>query len=154
MFANRPTGCLQWPAASSCGPSHSSAVGSEQTSGSVHRYGSGGTWCWRQGCQLLSHARQCVHTIIIIIIFNPVILTTLPHGRQSHPTSHILRIPGSHCDSQIMIIPPLTVCLIIFFQSSSHVLHLPQQYWCFPSCHSHRGEQSRQAGEKEQPGFV
>lgn len=91
---------------------------------------------------------------IYIYILNPVILTTLPHGRQSHPTSHILRIPGSHCDSQIMIIPPLTVCLIIFFQSSSHVLHLPQQYWCFPSCHSHRGEQSRQAGEKEQPGFV
>lgn len=29
-----------------------------------------------------------------------VILTILPHGHQSHPTSHILRKPGIHCDSQ------------------------------------------------------
>lgn len=34
------------------------------------------------------------------------------------------------------------------------VSHLPQQYWYFPSCHSHRGEQSRQAVEREQPVFV
>lgn len=34
------------------------------------------------------------------------ILTTLPHGHQSHPTSHILRTPGSHCDSQITVMPP------------------------------------------------
>lgn len=38
--------------------------------------------------------------------------------------------------------------------SNNDMLHLPLQYWCFPSCHSHRGEQSRQAGEQVQPWFV
>lgn len=43
-----------------------------------------------------------------------MILTTLPHGHQSHPTSHILRTPGSHCDSQKFSNPPI-VRLIIFY---------------------------------------
>lgn len=36
----------------------------------------------------------------------------------------------------------------------SSACHLPLQYWCFPSCHSHRDEQSRLAGGREQSGFV
>lgn len=50
-FAN--TGSPHWPAASSRGPSPWPAAGSGQTSGSLPRYGSGGTLCWRQRRQLL-----------------------------------------------------------------------------------------------------
>lgn len=49
---NEPTGSLQRQAAFSCGRSHASAVDLERTSGSGHRCGSGGTWCWGQSCEL------------------------------------------------------------------------------------------------------
>lgn len=90
------TGFHQRPAASSCGPSHSSAADLEQTSGIEHHYGSGGTWCCTQGCQLLSLLMQWSENDLSRV---GLILTTLPHGRQCHPTSHSLRKPTRQCHS-------------------------------------------------------
>lgn len=97
-FAN--TGSPHWPAASSRGPSPRPAAGSGQTSGSLPRYGSGGTLCWRQ-------RRQLLHALYVWQSAGKTsILTTLPRGRQSHPTSHILRTPGPQRDSRVTITSP------------------------------------------------
>lgn len=96
-----------------------------------------------------------------------MILTTLPRAHQSHPTSHIQRKPAVHVwlvsflHSNLLIKTHWqhriahnnifsTFCVWVCID----MLHLPMQHWYFPSCHSHRGEQSRQADEKEQPVFV
>lgn len=81
-----------------------------------------------------------------------VILTILPRGHQSHPTIHILRKPGTH--PQITIVQTLVTCQSFHLVPCWFDIRLPLQYWCFPNCHSHRGEQSRQAAEREQPEFV
>lgn len=45
---------------------------------------------------------HCAHYFSHLAFLCWVILTKLPRGHQSHPTSHILRIPRIHCDSQII----------------------------------------------------
>lgn len=72
-------------------------------------------------------------------------ISPVPPATSWENLQHIVKIQCTH----IALMPALYVscCFVDFF-------HLPLQYWYFPSCHSHHGEQSRQAGEREQPVFV
>lgn len=135
-FAN--TGSLQWPAASSRGPSPWPAAGSGQTSGSLPRYGSGGTLCWRQRPQLL-HALYG--------------MTERWENFHTHYTPSWTSVP-SHQPS------PENTWATARFTRHNHIpivslvryffLRLPLQCWCSPSCRNLRGEQSTPAGETEE----
>lgn len=125
-FAN--TGSPRWPAASSHGPSPWPAAGSGQTSGSWLRYGSDGTLCWRQRCELLRELcimtggwgklPYSLHSLVDISPVPPAasgehLGHSVIHASHSHPhrvVSASLLLHSHHSDVGV---PPVAVISVV-----------------------------------------